>query len=69
MASQQAVIGQGFASQFGMPAWGMPAQQPVATPAAPTQPAAVSLLATDPGTAPTAADANPGAKYWSGNAT
>lgn len=47
MASQQAVIGQGFASQYGLPAWGAPAQQPVA---AATQPAAVSLLATDAAT-------------------
>jgi hypothetical protein len=56
MASQQAVIGQGFASQYGMPAWGAPAQQPVA--AAP-QPAAVSLVATDAATT-AAPQANPG---------
>jgi hypothetical protein len=64
MASQQAVIGQGFASQYGMSAWGFPAQQPVATA---SQSAAVSLVATDAAT--TAPQANPGTKYWSGNTT
>jgi len=66
MASQQAVIGQGFASQYGLPAWGAPASQPVAT--AP-QPAAVSLLATDAPATTAAPMTNPGTKYWSGNTT